>query len=798
MPRLSSSIADLRPHYTVVVVGSGYGGAIAAARLARAGQQVCVLERGKEWTSGSFPRGALGTLREVQARGASLPGGQAGARSALLTFHVDGDVTVLTGSGLGGTSLINANVALRPDPRLFEDARWPAGLRADVDGLLADGFERAARTLAPAPYPEAFPKPAKLSALEQTAAHLGAGPAVRPPLCVTFQGGVNAAGVEQRACNLCGDCVAGCNRDAKNDLRQNYLPLARRAGAELFCEVEVRHLSRDGRRWRVHYRPLGAGRERFGGPDLFVTAEHVILSAGTLGSTELLLRSRDKGLPVSGMLGRRFSGNGDLLAFGDDLTTPVEAVGHGDGADGASVGPCITGLVDGRGTERVEDGVVVQEGVVPGTLAPLMPAVLGLSAARSGRDGVARRWLRGAARALEAAAAGAGGGAAGGVMRHTQTLLVMSHDDGEGVLRLEGDALRADWASAGHHGALAATRERLAEAARRQGGAFVTDPLWAFKDGHGMVTVHPLGGCAMAEDAERGVVDHEGRVFAGTSGAEVHPGLYVCDGAVIPRPLGVNPLLTISALAERFCVRLARREGWALEGAPAAALALPVLPTPPGPRAAAVSFTETMHGHVSAAVHLPAAEAGDARRRGASPLRLVVTAVVEDGAEGAEGAGAGPGRTARLHGTVSAPALSHRPLVVHGGTLRLFAPDRAGSGLRTLRYRLPLRSEEGAHFLLEGVKVLREGVGLHLWTDTTTLHVALWRGAQEAGAPALRGVLRLGVADLARQLATLRAPGARGAAEEARAVGRFVRHFASSLLEVGLPSLAPLPGRSNR
>jgi len=93
----------------------------------------------------------------------------------------------------------------------------------------------------------------------------------------------------------------------------------------------------------------------------------------------------------------------------------------------------------------------------------------------------------------------------------------------------------------------------LIDATKALGGTFVKNPIWAREFGHDLVTVHPLGGCVMASDAQHGVVNHKGQVFSGANGTAVHAGLYVSDGSVVPRPLGVNPLLTISALAERCC-----------------------------------------------------------------------------------------------------------------------------------------------------------------------------------------------------------------------------------------------------
>ena len=166
MQRLSSPISDLRPHYDVVVVGSGYGGAIAACRLARAGRSVCVLERGRELVPGDFPEDLLGAARETQAHvGDSVYGSRAG----LFDFRLGRDISVLVGCGLGGTSLINANVALEADPRIFDDERWPTAL-ARRRRARRRGLRRARRRCwGPCPTPPTAPPLQKLVPLRRSA-----------------------------------------------------------------------------------------------------------------------------------------------------------------------------------------------------------------------------------------------------------------------------------------------------------------------------------------------------------------------------------------------------------------------------------------------------------------------------------------------------------------------------------------------------------------------------------------------------------------------------------------------------
>ena len=230
MARLSSPIGDIKDHYTVVVVGSGYGGGIAASRMARGGQQVCLLERGKEFQPGEYPDTLRSALQEVQT---DLPAGHVGSRTGLYDLRVNSDIDVFLGCGLGGTSLVNANVSLRADDRVFDDPRWPQELRDDAQGLLKEGYQRAEEMLKPLPYPKDFPTLPKLEAMEKSAEFMNER-FYKPPINVTFEDGLNHVGVEQKKCKLCGDCMTGCNYSAKNTVLMNYLPDARNHGAEIF------------------------------------------------------------------------------------------------------------------------------------------------------------------------------------------------------------------------------------------------------------------------------------------------------------------------------------------------------------------------------------------------------------------------------------------------------------------------------------------------------------------------------------------------------------------------------------
>jgi cholesterol oxidase len=580
LARLSSPIEQLKSHYQIVVIGSGYGGGITASRMARAGQEVCILERGKEFQPGDFdkdhklikhgeyPDSLASALGEVQI---DLPQRHTGQRTALYDMRVNDELSVFLGCGLGGTSLVNANVALEAHPRVFELPEWPQGFR-QTPQMLADGYKHAFDMLKPAPYPDdtrpaEFPPTSKLNALKKAAVEMDE-PFYRPQINVnfeTFDGNLNHVGVEQHPCVGCGDCMTGCNYRAKNTVLMNYLPDAKNHGAEIFTQVSVRYLSRGDNRWLVHY--LDTASDKLDAPMKTISADIVVLAAGSLGSTEILLRSKTKGmLALSNQIGEHFNGNGDFLGFAYNCDEEMNAIGFGhrppvdDGKEREKVGPCISGIIDMRYKEPVEEGYLIEDGSIAGAFGRLLPGLFSAAAALLGKDtdGGFRDELQERAREAESIV----GGPYRGAVRNTQLFLTMCHDNNKGQLKLEDDRLRIHWPDVGNQPIFRTVEERQLQATAALGGTYLKNPVANRITGNDLVTVHPLGGCVMADSADKGVVNHKGQVFSGAAGNAVYENLYVSDGSVIPRPLGVNPLFTISAVAERACVLMAQDRGW--------------------------------------------------------------------------------------------------------------------------------------------------------------------------------------------------------------------------------------------
>ncbi|MCA8927625.1 MAG: alpha/beta fold hydrolase [Alphaproteobacteria bacterium] len=603
MNPISISLSQLeRTAFDAVVIGSGYGGAIAAARLAEAGHNVCLLERGREILPGDYPTDLAGVLAETQVTTSKFGKITKNTPNGLLDLRVNDDMNVAIGCGLGGTSLINANVALETDPKTFcrTDAdgqyHWPSAYRKD--GVLDAYYTRARKMLGTVTLPQEY-NPNKLKALYVSAGAIGQ-PCKRAPINVTFKDGRNAAGVEQKACTMCGDCCAGCNYGAKNTTLMNYLPYAHAHGARIVTEAAVDHLARgtDGEaKWVIHVKDMSAGNRRDEADRnvrRLLRADIVVVAAGTLGSTEILLRSQAKGLALSRQLGERFSGNGDVLSFGFDADwdrgsrggsagerQPVWGIGAGaeyplkrDSGPEFRPGPCITGVieVDMAADAPVEQAAVIEEGVAPGALSPIYPAMFFLSEALHGQltrfPDIALR-LQDAKDLGTALLSGTGLSEASyhGAMSRTQSFLLMSHDSSGGKIVLDEttDTVRVDWPGVGREFPYERDNALLRDAADGIWANSLPSPLWHPNFGNRLITVHPVGGCCMGETSAAGVVNADCEVFRPSTddagGTAVYDGLLVCDGSVMPTSLGLNPLLTISAVAERAMERLLDRVG---------------------------------------------------------------------------------------------------------------------------------------------------------------------------------------------------------------------------------------------
>ncbi len=771
MKRLSKPITELKSEYDVIVIGSGYGGSIAASRMARLNKQVCLLEKGKEFIPGEFPTRIAEAGKEMQINKGKV---DIGCNNGLYELVVGGDVSVFKGCGLGGTSLVNANVSIEAEERVFDDKIWPEAIRNDMDSL-KEGIDKARDMLKPVPYPEGkngYPILAKTECMRKSATAMKEKFRLLD-INVTFEDKINHVGVQQNKCTNCGDCVTGCNNGSKNNTAMNYLPDAVNHGAEIFTNIGISHIERYQNKWLLHCVLYNTGREKFKAPSIVVAANSVFICAGSLGSTEILLRSAQKGLDISSMLGKRFTGNGDVLGFGYNNDAPISGMGWGHKARTGkiyNVGPCITSVIDLRNREKLEDGMTLEEGSIPGPIkSMLIPTLtnfsrlIGKNTDRGFKDYIQEKWREFLSWIL---------GSYRGAMNNTQVYLVMSHDSGNGEMTLAHDRLKIDWKGAGKEDVFKKVGEKLLEATTALGGNYIKNPSWTKLMNYDLVTVHPLGGCIMGEDAATGVVDHKGQVFRGKTGNALYPGLYVMDGAIIPRPVGTNPLLTISGLAERNCKLIAGEMNAQIP------YAFDIIEHQAGKaRKEGVQFTETMKGYFSLNETEDYEKAYRQGKKEDSPFEFTLTIRSED----VDTFLSDPNHLAGMMGTMDAPKLSAYPLMAFGGKFNLFVADPSNPKIKKMKYNTVLRSKEGMVYYFSGYKEMENNKGLDVWLDTTTLFITIHEGESDLGKILGKGKLKIEPADFVKQLTTMRPVNVENGKSGFRSLTSFGKFFAGNV-----------------
>lgn len=571
-----------RLQHEAVVIGSGFGGAVMSARLSKRWPgKVLLLERGREYPLGAYPRSpndmadnvwcpegdTVRRPRAVRKRKTSRP-----QLTGMFDVRHFDKIDTVTSAVYGGGSQLYANVFLRPPEVIFENG-WPKALNRD---MLAPYYAVAqqvlgARTIPPANGKDdrryirrteqfqAFARDAGLpTKLADIAVYFGNDYSYRKgdqPLPLGVQE-PNRYGALQTSCTYCGECDIGCNVQAKNSVDHNYLHVARnRYGAVVRTLSVVERIVPlddaqaddplgDGRHgYRVYFKDLQAAEARS------VTAQRVVVSAGTLGTGELLMRCRDvhRTLPrISAKLGQAFSGNGDFLAFAID----------GEKEINSTYGPVITQFTDHHlfHDHKPEQAFVLEDASYPtqvgwatAVVGPMMnPFSMLWQTCKQALMYVFDRYYPGRKNS-----------SVGYLMQklfshdlsqYSAVLLCMGRDNAKGVLRLNGEGfLEVDWPQDSNRPLYDAILQ-LGKRFTRFIGArhYLPMPNWLWPVRNN-VTVHPLGGCALADTPEQGVVSARdgtrGEVFG-------YRGLYVADGSLMPTALGANPVATITALSE--------------------------------------------------------------------------------------------------------------------------------------------------------------------------------------------------------------------------------------------------------
>jgi cholesterol oxidase len=508
-------------HYDVVVVGSGFGGSVAALRLTEKGYKVGVLEAGRRFADDEMPETSWRLRRYLWAPWMGCYGMQ--------RIHLLPDVLVMAGAGVGGGSLNYANTLYQPPRRFFEDKQWAH--ITDWQSELAPYYEQAKRMLGVRTNPLFTPADA---IMREVAEEMGVGETfTSTPVGVFFgEPGVAVAdpyfggkGPDRAGCTECGGCMTGCRVGAKNTLVKNYLYLAEQAGAQIHPLTTVKELRPgQGGGYEVRTRRTNGIRKR----ESTFTADQVVVAAGTYGTARLLLAMKEAGTlaRLSPRLGTVVRTNSEAVlaataknrstdftrgiaitsSFHPDDHTHIEPVRYGKGSN--AIGLLQTVLSDGGGR------------------TPRLLKTVGVALRRPDaflRSLSVRHWSE-----------------------RTVIALVMQTDDNS--LELTKGRGRFGRAVTSRPGPGAPPPEWIPQghtAIRKVADKIDGDPGGSLGDVVNIpMTAHFLGGCAIGDSPDTGVVDPYLRAYG-------HAGLHVADGSVVSANLGVNPSLTITAQAER-------------------------------------------------------------------------------------------------------------------------------------------------------------------------------------------------------------------------------------------------------
>ncbi|WP_333607466.1 GMC family oxidoreductase N-terminal domain-containing protein [Arsukibacterium sp.] len=559
---------DIQYDYEAIVIGSGFGGAVTCCRLAKKWPgKVMLLERGKRYGMGEFPRSPHAMARnfwnlppEQRPRPGQL---QQEEQHGLFDIRKFKQLDAVVSAGYGGGSLIYANVFLVPPAHIFND-NWPGSTKLDA---LTPYYQVSKQVLGARPIPQSTEPRRQIirTGLFQQFAKADGKPSQLLDINVFFGNDFsqptaigeqqrNRYGALQTSCVYCAECDVGCNTHSKNTVDLNYLFVAeQRYQAQIRTQVLAEKIvplnavgtedtNANGEHgFRVYWKDLTQQHQLQS-----ALARRVVVSAGTLGTNELLLRCRDlhHSLPaLSPQLGQHFSGNGDFLSF---------VVGGKKPAD-PNYGPVITQGIDHHLYQdfKAEQAFMLEDASYPNFAAwyveGIKPGSSKLAALlRTLRLSLNRFWQGGSNGQL--------GYAMSELLKndlsyHTSVLLCMGLDKSDGVMQLDKRGnLQLDWPyknSMPLYKAITDTGERFKDWC--QAKAFVPMPNWLWPMRRN-VTVHALGGCRLADNTEQGVTSADPASFGQVFG---YKGLYVADGALLPAAVGANPVATICALSER-------------------------------------------------------------------------------------------------------------------------------------------------------------------------------------------------------------------------------------------------------
>lgn len=708
-------------------------------------------------------------------------------------------------------------------------------------------YKKAEKVLEPKEYPAEWPELPKTKLLQKQAENLGLGTKFKRVRQTTrFINGPNSCGVEMLPSTLTGQDATGVNDGSKTTTLVTYLADAWNWGAEMFCQCEVRYIKKaeKGDGYYVYFAWHGRNRNVFKanlhGDLMWVHARKaVFLGAGSIASTEILLRSKAMGLEISDMVGKNMSGNGDMLAFGYNTDETVNCMGRPVPSPYNPIGPTITGVIDCReGHENPLDGFVIEEGAVPHALAHLLQLVLDHMPGKKEpeNDTIIQQ--------AQAAFARYGSKLLGpyfrkGALEKTQVYLIMSHDSNQAVLTLKDDKPVLEFLGVARSNHAKKLKSLLERATHSVGGTLIPNPFDSLMGQ--AITVHPIGGACMASDGSgrTGVTNHAGQVFIGNT-RDTYDGLVVTDASVIPTALGANPFATITALAERSVEAYCKSKNLVIDmqenvyidllGEPQNApkrrkpkkkrdqvrVALEqdsisttkqVIQTARGMGVGGIGFTEVMSGFIHNNPNLKEdnKETYELAHRVAKSLCESARFFLSVQAFNTKEMVNHSQHRGLLTGTFVCPTIQGSPFMVQRGEFNLFIINNRAPGTRNLTYDFDMTGVNGRKLHFHGYKVVDSSVALapfQFWKATSTLYVTISeRGnkkldlddedAWREGTPIAKGIMQIQPADFISQMNTMTTTGS-GLIKRVIGAGSFFTYFTRKSLSLLLAPLAPL------
>ncbi|CAL5387361.1 unnamed protein product [Camellia sinensis] len=738
--------------YDAIVVGSGYGGSVAACRMSMAGIKVCLIEKGRRWEAQDFPTDSFKIISAARIENRNL-GISFGPKDALFQLfetnkcdieheipakeesaelYEQDDSLAAMACGLGGGSLMNAGVMLPTPIRARRNPKWPKEWERDWEACQASASSMLRIQSVPVKF-------ANTKIMEEVAGEefeeTSRGPL---KLGVNFEIEEQASNTmksqEMGTCLACGNCLAGCPYNAKNSTDKTYLVSAVQAGCTIKTECQVQYVvenpnnifekeqrtRRERRRqWLVFFNEID-----------YLTSDFVILSAGVFGTADILFESQLRGLKLSERLGLGFSCNGNTVAYLAGSPAPLSAYGIDKNSfskipfqerPGPSISSSYTSSL----------GFTIQSAILPTAYPYLL--FKGITTYGWPRGS----WfLHGVIDKLKHMLG----------LQDSKAMILnaMGYDESDGKITFEKDTNKICF-SPPHDPLLPRKIEAFQKLTKKLGGIL-------FMSRFRSTSVHLLGGCNASSDSSHGVCNPNGQVFDKKSQTSVYQGLYVCDASLIPCSVGVNPCLTIAALAEHVSRHLVedvlknkRKQNTVSYPKLGSITSMKFGRSPES----MVVFRETMRGYVGgmpceAYLKLKMNCNTDEKEMHRNSTILGVSHQLLRG---------------KVGGYVEFKALEMDKLHVIDGEVDLCQLDNRTPYTQCMHYRLLLAASSGSRYVLEGKKVLNPYLyALYAWRETTTMNVTLNRVSMDSSKEKmlkLKGKLSISMIELLKSLISL-------------------------------------------